>query len=271
MDSASHLQVSRVLALGLLAIALIATPESGSAQSPFDGTWKLDINTFQQSPPPEPEVLLLQGGIYDCQGCPIQGKADGVDRPVSAGPSFNSVAVKVIDAHTIEITGKKDGKAVFTNQLVVSTDGNTLTRRSRVTNGESPIISTSTLRRASKGPKGSHLISGTWQPGKLESISDNGLVWTFKVNGNELRESSPGGKSYTADLNGPEAPENGDPDITSVLVKTLDSRTLQESDMHDGKVISIMTMAVSSDGKTAKVRFDNKQQNMITELVAIRQ
>lgn len=42
-----------------------------------------------------------------------------------------------------------------------------------------------------------------WEPGKLESVSDNKLVWTLKVDGDELRKSSPMGESYEARLNGP--------------------------------------------------------------------
>ena len=263
--------MTRILLSLLLAAAMIATAESGSAQSPFDGTWKLDINTIHQTPRGKQEVLLLQGGVYECQDCPIQGKADGTDRLVSGEPSYNAVAIKIIDDQTVEITGKMDGKVIWATQLVVSTDGNMLIRNSRTTNGGNAIIAQATLKRISKGPAGSHLISGTWEPGKLESISDNGLVWTFKVNGDELRKSSPMGESYTANLNGPEAPEIGDPDITSVLLKTLDSRTLQESRMHDGKLISIVTMVVSSDNKTAKIKFEDIRQNTISESVAIKQ
>lgn len=263
--------MTRTILLVLLATTMIATDESVSAQSPFDDTWKLDINTIHQTPPAEPEALLLQDGIYDCQNCPIQGKADGIDRPVSADPSYNAVAVKIIDDHTIEITGKKDGNVVWTTQLVVSTDGKMLTRNSRTTNGGNAIIAKATLKRISKGPAGSHLISGTWQPAEFESISDNALVWTFQVNGDELNESGPRGESYTARLNGPEAPKKGDSVTTSVLVKTLDNRTLQESDMHDGQLISIMTMVVSSDDKTAKIKFEDKRKNTIGESVAINQ
>lgn len=47
-------------------ILMIAADVSASAQSPFDGIWKLDINTIHQTSPAEPE-LLLQGGVYECQ------------------------------------------------------------------------------------------------------------------------------------------------------------------------------------------------------------
>lgn len=53
--------------------------DHSAVDPPFDGTWKLDINTIHQTPPAEPEVLL-QGGVYECQDYPIQGRADGIDR-----------------------------------------------------------------------------------------------------------------------------------------------------------------------------------------------
>jgi len=145
--------VIRILLSLLLAAAMIASAESGSAQSPFDGTWKLDINTIHQTPPGKQEVLLLQGGIYECQNCPIQGKVDGTDRPVSGEPSYNAVAIKIIDDQTVEITGKMDGKVIWTTQLVVSADGNILTRNSRTTNGGNAIIARRLSNVSAKDPQ----------------------------------------------------------------------------------------------------------------------
>jgi hypothetical protein len=77
-------------------------------------------------------------------------------------------------------------------------------------------------------------------------------VWTYKVIGDEITMANPTGQSYTARLDGVDAPMKGDPETTSVAVKMLGKNTLQEIDKRDGKLISVWTMTVSKDGKTAK-------------------
>jgi hypothetical protein len=52
-----------VLAVPLLASLLI--PAMAMAQSPFDGTWKVDLKTPKF--PEKPDVYLLQHGMYHCK------------------------------------------------------------------------------------------------------------------------------------------------------------------------------------------------------------
>jgi len=42
-------------------------PVLAIAQSDFDGTWKVDLNKAVM--PNEPDVFLLQNGIYQCKTC----------------------------------------------------------------------------------------------------------------------------------------------------------------------------------------------------------
>jgi hypothetical protein len=56
-----------VLAEPLLASLLI--PAMAMAQSPFDGTWKVDLKTAKF--PEKPDVYLLQHGMYHCKTCVI--------------------------------------------------------------------------------------------------------------------------------------------------------------------------------------------------------
>ncbi len=50
------------LMLGTLLLPLLAF-----AQSPFDGTWKVDMNKVDF--PKKPDVYLLQNGMYECKTC----------------------------------------------------------------------------------------------------------------------------------------------------------------------------------------------------------
>jgi glucose dehydrogenase len=256
-----------------VAFAALCLPMLAAAQSLFDGTWKIDMSKTDFSK--KPDVFLLQNGMFDCKTCvpPITVKADGTDQPVSGHPYFDTVAIKVVNDLKIEEIDKKNGKVVTTLTSSLSSDGNTLTFEfsdSSNTNGGPPVTGKGESTRVAKGPAGSHAISGSWRIGKIDE-SDNGTVWTYKVNGEEITMTAPTGQSYTAKLNGPDAPMKGDPGTTSVSVKMIGKNTLEETDKRDGKVIVIYKMTVADDGKTAKVRTEDKLQNRTDEFDVIKQ
>ncbi len=56
--------------------------------------------------------------------------------------------------------------------------------------------------KVAQGPKGSHAVSGSWKMAKIDTISDNGVVFTYRVSGNQLTMSTPTGQSYTATMDG---------------------------------------------------------------------
>jgi hypothetical protein len=106
----------------------------------------------------------------------------------------------------------------------------------------------------------------------MENISDNGAVWSYKLSHDGLiTMSSPTGQSYTAKLNGGEAPMKGNPGITSVFVKTVGANTLEETDKRGDKVIGVFHMTVSADGKQARVSYEDKVQNRTQSFVATKQ
>jgi hypothetical protein len=222
------------------------------AQSSFDGTWKVDLQSAQF--PTKPDVYLLQNGTYECKTCvpPISVKADGLDHKVTGHPYYDAVSIKVVDSNTIEETDKRNGKTVATSKMTVSEDGKTLHFEftdSSNSNAD-PVTGKGTAVRVEPGPAGSQAISGSWRTTKLENVSANGVSFTLKVDGDTVHMTSPTGQSYTANLNGTDAPYNGDPGITSVSVKRIDKNTIEETDMRDGKPISVARMTVSPDGKT---------------------
>ncbi len=78
-------------------------------------------------------------------------------------------------------------------------------------------------------------------------------MFTNKVEGDSLSMSTRTGQSYTAKLDGTEAPYKGDPGTTSVSVKKVDKNTIEETDKRDGKVISVARMTVAADGKNMTI------------------
>lgn len=242
--------------LSLLLSASLLMPALGLAQSAFVGTWKADVNSDIQLPK-KPDVYLLTGGVYQCKTCApaFSVPADGQDHAVTGHPYYDSVAVKVLDANTIQETRKKAGKTVTTIAYRVSADGKSATfdvTDSSNSSGD-PVKFKGQDTRVASGPAGSHAVSGSWRTAKLEAVSDNGLLTTWALSGNTLRMSTPTGQSYSAPLDGTDSPFMGDPGQTSISMKKVDDRTIDETDKRDGKVIGTARLTASADGKTIRV------------------
>jgi hypothetical protein len=212
--------------------------------------------------------------MYDCKTCapPVSVKADGMDQRVTGHPYYNTLSVKVIDDRNVELTMKRDGNVVLTVKASVAADGNTLTQNWTDSGQPSggPQSGTDTSKRVDKGPAGANMVSGSWRAEKSEA-SAAVLTWTYKVNGNEITMTNPTGQSYTAKLDGTEAPFKGDPGTTTVSVKMHGKDTLEETDYRDGKVIGIGKMTVAADGKTAKLVFEDKLHGTVTKGEAMKQ
>lgn len=262
--------MKKLLLAGLL-VTLLA-PAYAMAQSAFDGTWKIDPSTAQM--PRKPDVYLLQNGVYQCKTCvpPVSVKADGQDQAVSGHPYYDTMAVEVMDDHTVRITEKKAGKVVETSTMAVAPDGKTATfdfNDSSNTNA-APVTGKGTLTRVAKGPAGANAISGSWRTSSVENVSDNGLMFTYKMDGDNLSMTSPTGQSYTAKMDGTDAPYRGDPGITNVSLKKLGKNTVQETDKRDGKVVSIAKITVAPDGKM-HIAVNDKLHDTTMSFVATKQ
>ena len=247
-------------------------PVLATAQSQFNGTWKFDMSKAQF--PKKPDEYLLQNGMYECKSCvpAYSVKADGTDQKVSGHPYFDTVSVKAIDDHNVEITSKRDGKVVFVEKDSVSADGDTLAVNWTDTGNPSggPQTGTASAKRVGKAPKGANMLSGSWRTEKAD-VSADAVTFTYKVTGDEITMTNPTGQSYTAKLDGTQAPYKGDPGTTTVSVKMRGKDTLEETDYRDGKVIGIGKMTVAADGKTAKMVYEDKLHGTTMKIEAMRQ
>ena len=237
-------------------LIVLVMPFALMAQSSFDGTWKVDLNSAM---PTKVNVWLLQNGTYRCTSCvpTIDVKADGQDQQVTGQP-YDTISVKVVDHQTIEEIEKKNGQVVSDEKFTVSRDGNTTT--DEFANWKVSMV------RVTKGPPGSHALSGSWKPLKMESISDKELLITYKIEGDTLSMSRPTGESYTAKLDGTDAPYKGDPDTNGVSVNRIDKNTIEETDKLNGKVLSIARMTVAPDAKSMTVSSKDVQDGTTSQL-----
>ena len=184
----------------------------------------------------------------------------------------------MLNDRAIEETEKKDGKTVATSTITVSPDGNTATCEftdSSNTSGD-PVVGKATMTRVSKAKHshaGSDAISGSWRTSKIESLSDNALTFTFKVEGDSITMSNPTGQSYTAKLDGTDAPYKGDAGINSVSVERLNKYTFLETDKRDGKAVKTkrLMLRTPGDGKPMDLIVVDNLRGTTTRLVATRQ
>ena len=107
-------------------------------------------------------------------------------------------------------------------------------------------------------------FEGTWKADPSTTVS-------YKVDGDAVTMTTPTGQSYTAKVDGTEAPYVGDPNITSVSLMKLSDNTLVESDKRDGNTVSVHTMKITPDGKTIAISVRDKVSGTMTKLVAVRQ
>lgn len=259
------------IAAALLASALAASP--ALALSGFDGTWKADLGSVQA--PQKPEVYALKGGVYTCSSCvpAVTLKADGAFHPVRGHPYYDEEAVKVVNARTLSFAQRLKGKAVGHWTSTVSPDGKTLTTAFTDTSSPAGKVVTvhGTQQRVGPAPAGAHAASGAWRAPQYQSVSNDGLLVTFRLVGDTLHMSTPTGQSYEAKLGGGPVPIHGDPAATMAAVRRLGQATLQETDTRGGKPVSVATLTLNRDGRTMNVVVEDKVQATRMAYKAVKQ
>jgi hypothetical protein len=236
---------------------LLLLPALCSAQSAFEGTWRPDPQRPGQ--PGKPEISVLVNGQYSCPTCtpPYAVKADGHDQSIFGNPYFDTVNIAIVDARTITKTAKKEGKVVADTKISVSADGATKTEvQTLLGMAPVPIELTTTYARATAAEPGSHSVSGGWQMTEMD-VSNHVEDTTFKVSGGALSMADRMGRSFTAKFDGTPAPYKGSDEFNGVSLKLVDARTIEESDLNDGKVVKISRWALTPDGQTIHARFDD--------------
>ena len=165
------------------------------------------------------------------------------------------------------------GKIVHTEKITVAPSGNTATWEfadSCDANGEEVTWKQISVR-VTKGPLGSHPISGSWRAMRIVNSSENGLTATMKLEGDTFSFMDSTGQSYTAKFDGPDVPFKGDAGNTTVSVKRVADDTIEETDKRAGKVVSVTRFTVLADGKTLNVSISDKLQGSSMHFVAAKQ
>ena len=256
------------------AAAPAAAAPGASTGSPFDGTWKTNPHSVTFSG--KPSEYDVSGGMFSCASCapPIKVKADGTPQPVAGNPFIDSLAVTVVDDHTLKSVGAKGGKPRGVQTFTVSADGKTMTVdfKGRPLNpGGAPASIVRTYARVTDAPAGAQAVTGTWKRTGTSSMSGAAGVDTFKMEGDMLHWSSPGGASYVAGLDGKPYPIKGDPGADHVTLKKVSDSKIVETDWLKGKKVDITTWSVSPSGKTMTIVDNDPETGVVSTAKAAKQ
>ena len=124
-----------------LAMLLAAVGICLAADNPQMGTWKLDEakSKIAAGVPKNTSVVYEAAGDsvkvtvdgVGADGKPAHnewtGKFDGKDYPITGDPTADTRSYKTVDANTLALTNKKDGKVTTSGKITVSADGKTRT------------------------------------------------------------------------------------------------------------------------------------------------
>ena len=148
--------IRRVVVLGVVVTLSVVLGAGGAqvsaqASNPRFGTWKLNVakSTYDPGPAPQSSTTKIEAagegekaiteGV-NATGAPTKteytAQYDGKDYPLTGSQNADTLALKRIDARTLERTDKKGDKVVATSTHVVSEDGKTRTVTSKGTNAQ---------------------------------------------------------------------------------------------------------------------------------------
>jgi hypothetical protein len=238
---------------------LLLSPAVLLAQSPFDGTWIIDSNKTQ--PPEKPAKYLLADGKFQWGNTQI--KANGLDQKVPETGYWDTVSVRAVDDHTVEIVSRKAGKTMYTETDTVSRDGATLVQVQQDTTEAQAVTIETRSKRLDNGPPGSHAISGSWRAYKI-TRSENGSTVKYHCTADGFSAETPLGEKFDAKFDGKDYPVEDDPAHTMVSVKLLSPNTVEQTNKRNGKVVSILRMTVAADGETIHVTYQDVEATTAT-------
>jgi hypothetical protein len=239
------------------------------AESPFDGTWKMDPAKAKWSD--RPVEVQIANGMYDCRTCTpaYKIKADGSYQKRPGGVDESSV--QLIGDRMLKFASRKDGQLVGETLMTLSADGTSRTIEG-VEYAPNGIVtrSTATHRRVGPAAAGAHPLSGKWVMDRLASASDEQMLISFKAEGDQLRMSTPDGYSYAASFGGAPVIVAGDRNKGTVQLRRLSPTSFEETNRREGKLMNVSTFTVRSDGRLL-LRSENKQNGAVEEFELVRQ
>jgi len=263
--------VERISICATVVLAVFLSPALCASQTPFDGTWRIQIDQSRFSP--KPMVIFLSEGWFHCKSCnpQLNVRADGTDQQV-LGQAYDTISVREIDPKTTHILIKKAGKVLIDETQSVSGNARMLTvKTTKYPSEGGPVVTAeTTAMRIGNAPAAINKTSGSWRLTRLVQ-SENGLLTTYKSTGEEFTMTAPTGETYTAKFNGMDFPVKGAAGYNVVALKRIDDNTFEELDKREGTVVNMARVTVSADGKKMTIVNTNTMTDRTTTYFAVKQ
>ena len=235
-------------------------PSVSRSQSPFDGTWVIDTSKNENLANEKPTTFLLSDGLFRSGDKVL--KANGRDQKVPATGYWDTVSVRIVDDHAVEVTSKKAGKVMFTETDTVSPDGSTLIQVIKDTTEAEAVIFENLYTRVRPAPPGRHVLSGTWKVFK-ESRSENSTIITYKCTPQGFSAETPLGERFDARFDGKFYLIEDDPAHTMVSVKLINPYTVEQTNKRDARSCLWCDWRSPPDGKTIHASSESKADGSV--------
>jgi hypothetical protein len=256
------------IAFPALVLALAASPSR--AQSPFDGTWRLDPGGTPASP--RLFELSLRRSFYGCRSCrPAWSvRADGRFHAVANQSGFDEASVQIVSDRIVSFRRRLRGREVYEATDTVSADGNTLSFTWRETSASGVATSgTGIWDRVLPGAPDAHGLAGSWRERQPDTVSDAALTFAITIEGDTMQVTGGTGESYRLRFGGPPVEIAGDRRGTRVSARRLSRTVVEETDFRDGQIVSVRTETLT-DPATMEILIRNRRSGEETRMVARR-
>lgn len=245
---------------------------AGTATSPFNGTWLIDIPSSIADAEPETYVVghrrFRRGGTKSG----VAVRADGRFHKIPSDGYVDEVAVLLLGPRTVRELDHLNGKLVYDVIYSVSADGRTMTRS--LTDYSKPdghpVPTTVTHRRVGAPRRGVPLLSGRWRVASLATTKSH-LTEVLKLDGDRFTMSGPGGVGYAARIGGQPVPMVGDAADARAAVAMPDERNIVVEMSRGGEATATMKMTMQPGQRTIRVAARRRDESSDTTWLMHRQ
>ena len=136
----------------VLVVGVVCVPVFAQSSDPLIGTWKMNIEKSKAPLKSGTTTIEAVGSgvkwdveLVGTDGTTFRwsftGNYDGKDNPVTGNSPYGNVAALTrVDANTVRVTSKQDGKVMTTSTIVVSAEGKTRTSSTKGTDAKGQAV-----------------------------------------------------------------------------------------------------------------------------------
>jgi hypothetical protein len=116
-------------------------------------------------------------------------------------------------------------------------------------------------KRVDPAPPSAHVLSGTWQVFKQSAKEQVSI--TYKCTSDGFSAVTSLGEGLDAKFDGKFYLMEDDPARTMVAVKRINANTVEMTDQRDGKIVFVVRLEVTPDGKTIWATSESKEDGSV--------